>query len=86
MNGVDVNGVDVNGVDVASSPELDEREALRLSIEEDKAELLDAVDELKAAVQSQFQLRERIVQHPMPWLIGGFCLGLWLSSRGRNGR
>ncbi len=74
----------MNGVDLAPIPELDEREALRISIEEDKAELLDAVVELKAAVQSQFQLRERIAEHPVPWLVGGFLLGLWLSSRGRN--
>jgi len=74
----------VNGVDVTSAPEVDERQALRQSIEDDKAELLDAVDELKAAVQHQFQLRERISAHPVPWLVGGFLLGLWLSSRGRS--
>jgi len=73
----------VNGVEIGSHSELDEREALRQSIEEDKAELLDAVDELKAAVTHQFQLRERIAEHPVPWLVGGFLLGLWLSSRGR---
>ena len=73
----------MNGVEVSSPPELDEREALRQAIEEDKAELLDAVDELKAAVQHQFQLRERIAEHPVPWLVGGFLLGLWLSRRGR---
>ena len=50
----------MNGVDLTPSAELDEREALRISIEEDKAELLDAVVELKEAVQSRFQLRERI--------------------------
>ncbi len=81
-----MNGVDVHDVESATGSELDEREALRLSIEEDKAELLDAVDELKAAVQSHFQLRERIVEHPIPWLVGGFLLGLWLGSRHHNGR
>jgi len=69
--------------DAQESPvELDKREVLRQSIELDKAELLDAVDELKTAVQSQFDLRERIGEHPVPWLVGGFLFGLWLSSGG----
>jgi hypothetical protein len=71
----------VNGVEVTPTADVDEREVLRQSIEEDKAELLDAVDELKAAVSNQFQLREGIAEHPVPWLVGGFLLGLWLSSR-----
>jgi hypothetical protein len=73
----------VNNVDLTPTPALDEREALRQAIEDDKAELLDAVDELKAAVTQRFQLRERIAERPVPWLVGGFLLGLWLSSRGR---
>jgi hypothetical protein len=76
----------VNGVDLTPNADLDEREALRISIEEDKAELLDAVVELKEAVQSRFQLRERIAENPIPWLVGGFLLGLWLARRGRNTR
>jgi hypothetical protein len=74
----------VNDVrDAIPSAPVDEREALRQSIEEDKAELLDAVDELKAAVQHQFRLRERIAEHPLPWLAGGLFFGLWLSTRFR---
>jgi hypothetical protein len=72
----------VNGLDATTTAD-DEREALRQSIEADKAELLDAVDELKAAVTREFQLRDRIGEHPVPWLVGGFLFGLWLSSRGR---
>ncbi len=71
----------MNGLEPTT--DVDEREALRQSIEQDKAELLDAVDELKAVVTSRFQLRERIAEHPVPWLVGGFLFGLWLSSRGR---
>jgi hypothetical protein len=72
----------VNGIEVTPTADVDEREILRQAIEDDKAELLDAVGELKAAVTNQFQLRERIAEHPVPWLVGGFLLGLWLSSRG----
>ncbi len=59
----------------------DERELLRQSIERDEAELRDAVDELKAAVQSEFSLRSQISTHPLPWLVGGFMLGVWLGRR-----
>ena len=72
----------MNGLDATTTAD-GEREALRQSIEADKAELLDAVDELKAAVTREFQLRESIAEHPVPWLVGGFLIGLWLSSRGR---
>ena len=72
----------MNGIDITPTDQIDEREVLRQAIEDDKAELLDAVGELKAAVTNQFQLRERIAEHPVPWLVGGFLLGLWLSSRG----
>ena len=59
----------------------DEREVLRHAIERDEAELRDAVEELKVAVQSEFSLRNQISNHPVPWLIGGFALGAWLGRR-----
>ena len=71
----------MNGVEITPAEEVDERAVLRQAIEEDKAELLDAVGELKAAVTNQFQLRASIAEHPVPWLVGGLLLGLWLSSR-----
>jgi hypothetical protein len=76
----------VIGTDVeeTAAPALDEREALVQSIEEDKAELLDAVGELKTAVQHQFQLGEWIADNPVPWLLGSLLVGLWLSTRKRS--
>jgi len=74
----------MNGVDVPVESEaraVGQREALEQSIEDDKAELLDAVDELKTAVQHQFQLRERIGENPVPWLLGSLLLGLWFGTR-----
>ncbi len=74
-----MNGMD--GLTDAGAEPVDQRDALRQSIEDDKAELLDAVDELKTAVQQQFQLRDRIAEHPGPWLVGGALFGLWLGTR-----
>jgi hypothetical protein len=67
---------------VNEAEHLDERELLKQSIERDEAELREAVDELKAAVQSEFSIRRRIVEHPTPWLAGGFLFGLWLGRSG----
>ncbi len=61
---------------------VDEREVLRHAIERDEAELREAVEELKVAVQSEFSLRSQISSHPVPWLVGGFVLGAWLGRRG----
>jgi hypothetical protein len=62
--------------------EIDEREeVLRQSIEHNEAELRDAVDEMTTAVKSELTLRGLIAEHPVPWLLGGIVLGLWLSRR-----
>ena len=60
---------------------LDEKEALRQSIERNEAELRDAVDELTAAVKSEVTLGGRITEHPLPWLAGGLVVGLLLAWR-----
>jgi len=69
--------------DAMNTPEavVDERAVLRQSIERDEAELRDAVEDLKVAVQSEFSLRHQISDHPVPWLVGGFLLGAWLGRR-----
>jgi hypothetical protein len=61
---------------------VDEREeVLRQSIEHSETELRDAVGELATAVKSELTLRAQIAEHPIPWLLGGFALGLWLGRR-----
>jgi hypothetical protein len=62
--------------------ELDEREQLRQSIERNEAELREAVDELTSAVKSELTVRKHIEDNPVPWLVGGFVFGLWLSRNG----
>ena len=80
MTGVDMG---IAETDVGEGA-VDPKEALRQSIEEDKAELLDAVDELKSAVEHTFHLRERIAENPAPWLVGALLLGLWFGGRQRS--
>jgi hypothetical protein len=72
-----------NDLDVNGGGATDEREMLRQSIENDKAELRDAVDDLNSAVHSRLAIRERIASRPLPWLAGAFLLGFWLSRGSR---
>ena len=67
----------MNGNDVE-----EQRELLRQSIERNEAELREAVDELTTAVKNEFTLRKQITEHPVPWLLGGVALGLWLGRSG----
>jgi hypothetical protein len=62
-------------------PVLDEKEALRQSIERNEAELREAVEELTAAVKSEVTLGGQILEHPVPWLLGGFTVGLLIGAR-----
>jgi hypothetical protein len=61
--------------------DLDEKEALRQSIEHHEAELREAVEELTAVVKSDVTLGAYIVERPWTWLLGGFAVGLLLSRR-----
>ena len=62
------------------SMDVDQREVLRQSIERDEAELRDAMDELTLAVKKELTLGTQIASHPVPWLVGGFLLGVWLAQ------
>jgi hypothetical protein len=57
------------------------KEALLESVERNEEELRQAVDELTTVAQHRFDLRTRIADHPWPWLVGGFVVGLWLARR-----
>lgn len=62
-------------------PVLDEKEALRQSIERSEAELRDAVEELTTAVKNEVTLGAYIVERPISWLAGGFVVGLMFAWR-----
>jgi len=67
---------------------METRQQLLESVARDEQELERAIGDLKQAVQRPFEVGERvrahISAHPIPWLVGGLLIGLWLG--GRNGR
>jgi hypothetical protein len=60
---------------------LDEKEALRQSIERSEAELRDAVEELTAAVKQDVTLSAYVVERPVTWLAGAFVVGMMFAWR-----
>jgi hypothetical protein len=68
-----------------SDAEVDEREVILQSIEQEKAELRDAVDELKEAVKKEVDIGEWIADNAAMFLGGGFLLGLWFGLSRPNG-
>jgi hypothetical protein len=62
-------------------PVLDEREALRQSIERSEADLREAVEDLTTAVKNEVTLGSHIAEHPVAWLAGGFVVGLLVAWR-----
>ena len=75
-----MNDMEAEVVD-SSPPILDEKEALRQSIERSEAELREAVEELTAAVKSEVTLSGHIMDKPVAWLVGGFTVGVLLAWR-----
>jgi hypothetical protein len=58
----------------------DRRQELLRSIERDRAEMRRAVDDLRRAAR-KLSPRDRMVSHPMPWILGALLLGVWLGNR-----
>jgi hypothetical protein len=80
-----VNEADVHQSEAAHLEPLadgiDEKEALRLSIARDEAELREAVEELTTVVKNDITLGAYIVERPWTWLAGGFVAGMFLGVR-----
>ena len=64
--------------------DVDEKEALRQSIEHPEADLREAVGELATVVKSEVTLGAYITERPWTWLLGGFAVGFVLAWRRAN--
>ncbi|MGE0710463.1 MAG: hypothetical protein AB7N76_09895 [Planctomycetota bacterium] len=57
------------------------RRALERAIEDDRAALALALDEVRVAVRRQWSLGPRLAEGPLPWVVGAFALGFWAGWR-----
>lgn len=81
MTDLNVNDLDVEVTESSEPVAVDEKEALRQSIERNEAEFRDAFEELTAAVKSEVTLSGQILERPVAWLVGGFAVGAMLAWR-----
>lgn len=59
---------------------VEQRDNLLQSIERDQQEVRLAVQELTGAAQSSLDVRERIKEFPLTWVVGALLVGMWLGS------
>jgi hypothetical protein len=58
------------------------RDQLERALDRDREELRRALERLKAVAAERLEvarLGPRIAAQPLPWLLGGFALGVWLG-------
>ena len=56
-------------------------DALERIVQRDEAELRGALRELQYAIEHPLGIADRIKQRPLPWLLCGFLIGIWLGDR-----
>lgn len=64
-----------------SEPASEEHAAAISQIEDSQRELTEALQELEGAVWSSVDPGRSIRQRPLPWLLGGLALGVWLGAK-----
>ena len=57
------------------------RDELVKSVERNENELRQAVSDLKEAVSRPLQIVEQVTREPLPWILSGILIGVWLGAR-----
>jgi uncharacterized protein with PhoU and TrkA domain len=64
-----------------SRPDSEEHAATIREVEDSQQELSHALGDLEGIVRRSVDPARWITERPLPWLLGGFVLGLWLGTR-----
>jgi hypothetical protein len=64
-----------------NGPESEDHAATVRAVEESQHELRRALVDLEGIVQRSVDPARWITGRPLPWLLGGLALGLWLGTR-----
>jgi hypothetical protein len=64
-----------------SGPDSEEHTATIREVEESQQELSQALGDLEGIVRSSVDPARWITERPLPWLLGGLVLGLWLGTK-----
>jgi hypothetical protein len=64
-----------------SEPDSEDHAATSREVEESQQELSQALGDLEGVVRSRVDPARWITERPLPWLLGGLVLGLWLGNK-----
>ncbi len=64
-----------------SEPDSEAHAATIREVEESQQELSHALGDLEGVVRKSVDPARWITERPLPWLLGGLVLGLWLGSK-----
>jgi hypothetical protein len=64
-----------------SATDSEEHAATSREVEESQQELSRALGDLERVVRTGIDPARWITERPLPWLLGGLVLGLWLGTK-----
>ena len=64
-----------------SGADSEARVAMISEVEESQQELSQALGDLEGVVRRSVDPARWITERPLPWLLGGLVLGLWLGAK-----
>jgi hypothetical protein len=64
-----------------SRPDSEAHAATTREVEDSQQELSQALGDLEGIVRRSVDPARWITERPLPWLLGGFVLGLWLGTK-----
>jgi hypothetical protein len=64
-----------------SRPDSEEHAATIREVEDSQQELSHALGDLEGIVRRSVDPARWIMERPLPWLLGGLVLGLWLGTK-----
>ena len=67
-----------------SGPDSEDHAATVREVEESQQELSQALGDLEGIVRRSIEPARWIAERPLPWLLGGLVLGLWLGTMRRT--
>ncbi len=67
-----------------SEPESEDHAATIREVEESQQELSQALGDLEGVVRRSADPARWIRERPLPWVLGGFVLGMWLGTKRRT--
>jgi hypothetical protein len=64
-----------------SEPDSEARAATIRAVENSQQELSQALGDLEGIARRSVDPARWVTERPLPWLLGGFVLGLWLGTK-----